>query len=423
MSEERLIILKLLEQGKVTETEAEQLLDALGDMEYDQATQEAFSSFNPNKVNLSKNEDYTYDHQENKKEQYESNKNRDFEEMLESLGKRFENLGEHLEDKFDVFGEQFGKKMINLGSIFADKSINFAEKIIDVVEKAVDSDAFINADLFGVTKTYEEVIEKKISDIDQVSLQFESYNGNILINSWDEPTVRVTAFISAKEGKYEANNPILTLNEDKNVIYFYPRPLEGAGVKLKVEVPNNMYNLIKAQSTNGSITANGLNCNKLLLQTKNGSIQIYNIETKEDTSCTTTNGKITIENCSAINLLAATKNSRIFVNNSSIKRIEGLTSNSKITIKDIVYDKLQSLSLKTTNSKIEVIGAIPKDTGIQFEASTTHGNINIGIPVVYAENIKNYSNHRVNAKTPNFDICETVANIKAYTTNSTIYLF
>jgi len=256
---------------------------------------------------------------------------------LESLGKRFENLGEQFEDKIDIFGEQFGKKMINLGSIFADKSFNFAEKIIDVVEKAVDSDTFVNADLFGAIKTYEEVIEKKLSDIDKISLQFEAYNGSISISRWNEPIIKVTAYISAKEGRYEAIKPILNLKDDGDVLCFSPKQTDGIGIKLKVQLPNNVYNLIKAQSTNGSIIVEDLNCSKLLLQTKNASIQISNVETTNDTSCTTTNSKIIIENCKAQNILAATKNGRILIDRSSIKRIEGLTSNSRITIKDIEY--------------------------------------------------------------------------------------
>jgi len=423
MSEERLMILRLLEQGKISEVEAEQLLDALGDIEYDQAKQEASSSFNYSQVNLSKDEDDEHNHYHKEKQHYNPNKNKDFEEIFDSLGKKFEGLGEHLEGKMDVFGEQFGKKMMDLGSIFANKSISFAEKIIDVVEKAVDSDTFINVDLFSPVMVYEEVLEKKLEDNSHLSLQFESYNGNISIHKWNEPTIKVTAHISAKEGKYDSANPIFTLNEDNNSIYFYPRPLEGAGVKLKVEVPEGLYNLIKAQTTNGSISAENLNCNRLLLQTKNGSIKINNIHTQENTSCTTTNGKIVVEKCKAENLLAATKNGRISIENSTIKRIEGLTSNSKITVIDIAYNLLQSLSLKTTNSKIEVIGTVPENTGFSLEANTTQGNINIGIPVVYSENIKTYSNHRVHGKTSNFDKCETIANIKAYTTNSNIYLF
>lgn len=418
MSEERLMILKLLEQGKITEIEAEQLLDALGDMEYDKATKEASDSFNPHRINLSKDKD-----EQKERSRSKTDINRDFEDVIETIGKRFEAIGEQFEDKIDVFGEQFGKKMVGLGAIFADKSINFAEKIIDVVEKAVDSDTFVNADLFGIIKTYEEVIEKEINSIDQLSLQFETYNGNIVVSTWDESIIKVTAYISAKENRYEAIEPILSLNEDRNTISFSPKQIDGIGIKLKVQLPNRYYNLIKAQSKNGSIKIQDLSCNKLLLQTKNGSIEMNNVETKGDTSCTTTNSKIIIEGCKAKNLLAATKNGRIYINSSSIEIIEGLTSNSKITIREIQYDNLKSLSLKTTNSKIEVIGAAPKNTGIQFEASTTHGNINIGIPVVYVENIKNYSNHRVNARTSAFDSCEAIAYIKAYTTNSTIFLF
>lgn len=422
VSEERLMILKLLEQGKITESEAEQLLDALGDMEYDQATQEASSSFTSDRVNLDKDDD-PYRKQEHRKNQSNS-QNKDFEEVLESIGKRLENLGEQLEDTIDVFGEQFGKKMINLGSIFADKSISFAEKIIDVVEKAVDSDTLVNVDLFGVIKTYEEVLEKKLSDIDKVSLHFEAFNGSIAINSWNEPTIKVTGYISARESKYASNKPVLELREDGNTLYFSPKQTEGiGGIKLKIQLPNMLYNSVKAQSTNGPITVEGLNCSKLLLQTKNGSIQISNVHTDGDTSCTTTNGKIIIENSRAENLLAASKNGKILIENSDIKRIEGLTSNSRISIRNINYENLQSLSLKTTNSKIEVIGSVPKNTGVHFEASTTHGNIHIGVPVVYTENIKNYSNHRVTAHISAFDSCETIAHIKAYTTNSSIYLF
>ncbi len=420
MGDERFLILKLLEQGKITESEAEQLLDALGDIEYDQATQEASSTFNKSSENT-----YTKDNNDDafKKTYSNTNKDREFEETLESIGKRFEKLGQQLGDKFDDFGEEFGEKMVNLGTVFANKSIDFAEKIVDTVEKTIDSDTFINVDLFGTTKSYKEILEKKLIDIDDISLQLETYNGSILISKWEQPMIRVTAFISAKESKYDANKPILETQEYNGVISFRAKKVDGVGVKLNVQLPDKVYNFIKAQGTNGSITVENLSCNKLFLQTKNASIRLNNVETQGDTSCTTTNNKIIIENSKAENLLAATKNGKILIADSSIKRIEGITSNSKITIKDIKYSKLQSLSLKTSNAKVEVLGSIPKNIGVHFEASTTHGNINIGIPVSYTENIKNYSSNRIVAKTSEFDICESIAYIKAYTTNSTIFLF
>lgn len=427
MGEERLIILKLLEQGKITESEAEQLLDALGDMEYDQATQNTSNTFRPYKINLSKDNDGTYSKDGNTNDSKDSNTNNDFEDVLKSIGKRIQNLGEELEGKFDVFGQHFSEKMINFGAVFADKSVDFAEKIVDLVENAVDTDAladtFNNLDLFGSVNCYEEILEKKLDDIGQVSLIFEGYNGSISLNQWDQPIIRVTAYISAKESKYDSNKPMFELQEANNVLHFFSKEVDWTGINLKIQLPKQVYNSVEVQNKNGSISVEGLDCNRLLLQTKNGHIKLNNVNAKEEAKCMTTNNKITIENCQAKDLLAVTKNSKIYINACKFNKIEGLTSNSKITVKDVDFNILQSISLKTTNAKIEVFGHIPKGTGVHFNASTTHGHINIDLPVTYVDNIKSYSSHRINARTADFEICKNIVFVKAYTTNASIYFY
>lgn len=432
MSQERLIILKLLEQGKITEGEAEQLLDALGHMEYDQAAQDASDAFDSYKINLSKEDEDSFakdEYTESSKDS-DSSKDFDFEDFFQagrSLGEKIESLGDQLEDKMDVFGEQLGKKMVSLGAVFADKSVDIAGKVFDIVEKAVDSgaltDTLNNLDLFGNSNSYEEVVERKLSGIEQVSLSIEGYNGSIHLSEWDEPIIRVTASISSKESRYDLNKPILELKEHDDILYFIPKQVDWIGIKLKVQLPKQAYNFVKIENRNGSITIDGLDCNKLLLQTKNNSISLSNLLVEDEISCTTTNNKILIENSRAGKLLAVTKNGKIHINNCQFNTVEGLTSNSKITVRDLDYKILQSISLKTTNAKIEIFGEVPQATGLHFTANTTHGNISIDAPVTYVENIKNYSSHRINARTVNFEKADNIVFVKTYTSNASIYFY
>lgn len=439
MSEERLIILRLLEQGRITEYEAEQLLEALGDMEYEEAAKNASTGFDSHRINLSKEDpgkdsgdNGDRDHKDNHGEKdmgsdRKSKPNQDLEDILKSIGKRIENLGEGLEDRIDSLGGHFGDKMINLGAVFADRSVDFAEKVVDLVQKAIDPDTIAdtlnNLNLFGNIESFEEVIEKELDGLEGLSLSIEGYNGSIHLTQWDGDRIKFTAYISAKEGRYNAVKPIFELREDKGALFFTPRQVDWLGTRLRVQLPKHLFNFVKVKNKNAPILVEDLNCNKLLLQTKNNSIKLKGVNVNNDISCTTTNNKIDIENCRSESLLAASKNGRISIDNCKFKTVEGLTSNSRITVRDLDYGVLKSVSLKTSNAKIEIFGQAPHYTGLHFNANTTHGHININTPLVYVDNIKNYSNHRVNARTTNFDTAKNIVLLKMYTTNSSIYFY
>lgn len=403
MSEEKLMILKLLEEGKISHEQAEMLLDALDDKESEQFNKES------QKSSHSKN--------------YRSNKSfeEDLEKKMENLGKRMEALGQELEERFEDFGENFGKRMGQLGNEIADKSVTFAEKLVGVIGSIVENSSF-QFDANTRYKAYEEIIEQDISLHKDLSLGFKAINGKLSLEPWGENKIQVKAYIKADPDHYEENKPILMTKEEANMISFYPRYTEKLCMQLDIKVPIRVYNEIKLENMNGSISMESTKCLKLYCQTRNAQIDLQDINAAEEIGCTSSNGKINLENVSAGAILAATKNGKIALRNVHGTQIDLLTSNGKILVEQMNYKALTSLKMKTTNGRIQVSDLLPP-CNINFDAFTSNGKIDLDPEVEYLQNIKSHSTSKVVAQRNLPEGSDHTLSIKAYTTNGNIALF
>lgn len=406
MSEERLMILKLLEEGKISEKEAEMLLDALGDEEYDQFAKDPAHSFQKDDP-FSKGSSSTAEE--------------GFERKMENFGKRMENLGAELEDKLEDFGEHFGKRMGHLGAEIADKSVNFAEKLVDVIGNIVESGSF-HFDTSTRFKSYEEIIEQTINTNEKPTLTFKGINGKITIQQWNQDKIQVKASVKADPEEYKVSGPIVVVKEEGDSIVFSPKHLERLCVQLQVKLPARMYETIHAETVNASISIEKLQCNKLYCRTKNGSIQLQEISALEEIGCTSTNGKIILENTSTSILWAATKNSRITISDIQAVRIDLLTSNGKILAEQINYKGLKSIKMKTSNGSIQISDQLPL-RGVDFDLLTSNGKIQLPSGIEYLQNVKSYSTAKVVAQYKHGGGLEESLDLKAYTTNGSIVLF
>lgn len=412
-----MMILAMLEEGKISSEEASKLIEALDEAEmkeydnsinFNKADQE-ISSTNTTKIkNKSKNKTVFLEKDTRGWEEK-------FEEKMENFGKKIEQkFGKDFEEKMEKRGEEFGEKMSKFGENIAEGTLSFTDKIMNMVENIVDNGNFGN--VFGSYETIEENLEKDISQSDISELVFEAVNGKISIKPWNKDTISVKAICNIKKKNANIKKPIYTVIEEKNVISFKPLYTSNIGTKLYVNIPKKDYQKIKISTTNGkiqgeditaqdlvfnttnsSIVLSTVKADDLYLNTKNGRILVDNITSKrlsfntsnatislEDSSCQeldaiTKNAKISLENSNCAVIKAKTTNGPINIDNCIGDSINASTSNSKITINNIDTATIKDIFMKTTNSSIEALFNNTKAL-FSIDATTSMGHIDVNVP-------------------------------------------
>lgn len=342
MKEERLLILSMLTEGKITVEEATQLLEAL-----DNKGDNSSKDFNKGKKK---------DAQEDKSKRLS---NMTFEEIGMDIGNAVSNMIDGLKDMGGTFGINFNSETITLD------------------------------------------LEEDLSAIDNPILDLKSINGAINLNTWDKETIAIKVTCDYKNGLLDIDSEFYKFYIEDNKVVFVPMYNKDISIKLDVFVPNKDYKEIVLYTTNGKIQINEVNVNKLNCITNNGSI-ISNKIVGEDVSMATRNGKIEAIDISAVTLDLSTSNGKIICNHTDINRankVTLVTSNGSITstidalVKGTHFDL--DTSMGSVNLDLPNMISINRDQGFTGNKKTIAHNSN------YDENGENL---QYNATTSNGSI-------------------
>jgi len=371
LKEERMMILTMLEEGKISSQEALKLLEALDD-----------------------NDDEDFVSKDDKTD--------DKKVDIDKMGKVIKEQGK----KIEQFGNDVSNKISNLFGGIKEKSpsINF----------------------LGNYETINTTLEKDISHIEKPNIDIKSINGNISLKPWDKESILVKVASSYKKGTMDKNDTFYDFYEEDNNIVFKPSYTNNIGIKLEVLVPNREYekiilntsndkieiedinvdNLI-CDTTNASIAVSGLNGENVKLVTKNGRISLENINSPI-IMANSTNSSVSLDKIKSEKIFVYTKNGRIYLRDVESHSIEGITSNASIEVKNpigkniklvtsngkIICDEfsakdMEKLELTTSNASINT-HFNEFNNILYFDFETSLGNINLEIPnLVYKVNQQN----------------------------------
>jgi len=412
MREEKMMILSMLEEGKITSEEAIKLLDALESSEY----------------NLLINADKT----EDKNSEYKNTDEKD-----EAKDEIKEGLRDYTR-KIESFGT-------NLGNL-----------ISNIVNNIVDKTTFISSD--GLYETINKRIERDISDVENPVINFESVNGSINVKPWNENNFSMNITCKYKGKEFSKDDVFYNFFEEGNKFRFIPVYKSHVMISLDVNLPSKYYKEITLKTTNGRIKIHDFHVGELVLETSNGSITAGNISS-DKIDLLTQNGRILINDLSAPAITAKTSNASIAAeniksrdlnistmngrisstdiqsdyisgktSNASIemeniisKKVRLKTSNGAITCRDIDERNIEELNLSTSNSSIN-IALNNTDKVKYFDLETTLGSIFLEAPdLIYKVNKQaNTGTKKVIAYSENFDEQKEHLLIKASTSNGSI---
>lgn len=365
MEEERLMILKMLEEGKITSDEAAALFEALEEhtdrvitippqvhVISDEVINDNVNS--ANKGWQTEGEGQRREHRKNWDRNYEGNYEGGSRDVWDEFSQRMEDFGERVGQAAEELGERLSDKFSRLGEELEQRSSSFS---------------FGNW-LFGSTFQFDDTITSESFGTQEGSLEVElrGINGNLSISSWDGAGLRAEIHKSIRAGSEEEAKErarqLISAKIDPLHCSLVARDQSGASASINLKVPKDRQF-------------------RLLIMTTNGNIRINDIEALEG-DVTTTNGKILIANIKGETMRFHSTNGRIS-GNLSADGCDAATVNGRIEL-DLNGVPGGIYRLKTTNGRIEM--GIPDSWPCMIEAKSNWGSIDIGLDnLTYHERI------------------------------------
>ncbi len=356
-SEERILILKMLQESKITAEEAEKLIDAI-------------------EKKSEKSSDISSKKQKQPNFQDEINKMR---QRINDWGREFKSSG--TQKDFEHIIEEFVTKAEKVGKSVASTTFGIVDKVIDYVGSLIDTNAF---NIFGSYKVVEK--EYKADAVEGMSLSIEGVNGNVTFKKHDLVDIIIKSKIRSPQ---EDVSSILVYEKQDDHVSLKLNKQGNLSVSHEIYLPSLKFDEIKIETSNGKILVEDAKCNSLEGITKNGHVELMGVNS-EKVSINTKNARINISYMVGRNVDINTKNSIINIKHIKAASIKAVTRNGRIVIENVQNYENETdmnLVLATTNGGIKVNMNDAQNRGYKVNAKTTNGGINILIPEMIYNNL------------------------------------
>ena len=310
------------------------------------------------------------------------------EAQAEALEAQAEALGaeqEALEDEEDIFeaeDETFVEDFLTQAGSFVETLVDQAGVFVGNMSETI-SDAMSEATLENAVESgtlIEEIVD--VAGVKNVIIKARNQKVDI------EKTTSSTARVRLTKG-------MLATRVEGDTLYVEAREMKrkmGIGLfinietlpELKVELPESVYELIQAktsnakieiesfeldkldlESTNGKLEVSGVKANILKLETNNGKIEVN--DSKGNVTAKTTNGKIDLVGIAGA-VYAHSTNAKIALDGVT-GDIKAKTTNGKVELRNDTIN--QNVKLSSVNAKIGIM-LQEKPESAKFELTTSN---------------------------------------------------
>jgi len=389
--EEKMMILKMLQEGKISAEEAHKLLEALdkNNTGFESDARRSEKSFEEKMQEL----------------QQKANK------VAEKLGSTLNSSAEKFSSNSEKFGDDFAKRMESFGNDIADSAVKFTDRLVNYLGNFID----VGYDKYQYKKNYFYPLP------DHAELIIDTCNFAVIVSPTAESDLSANLYVSTSVPNLVIDE-YFRVAQSENALAFKSQFPSRTWGKIEIFVPKHLKNL-KIITTNGKCEIIDLTSDNLELNTSNGRISLTNCQSKT-IDAVTSNGKIIVEGTVAAFANLSTSNGKIELANCKFDKLDAKTSNGSIILDKIYKMASQegSYNLRTSNGKIN-IGLSNSDVcGCMVDASTSLGSISVDLPQLnYFVDKKTFSMQSVvQIKSANFDSSADKIYINAQTSNSSI---
>jgi DUF4097 and DUF4098 domain-containing protein YvlB len=373
MDNEKLKILQMLENGKITTDEAVKLLDLVNrgsEPGSGQTRQDDRSNGKPR--NQQNNQTDAQD--ENRQPGWDFYDETDFDGYKSAEG---------------GFMDELREAALGIGRELGDA---FAE-----IGREVSSGGF-----FGLG-TPQQSLSLSSTLGNNGDIAFEGFNAAVRIDGGNELAPNeINVEVNYRERYNDKNKEFRLISEGGALKLDYDKAAFKS-VGFNIRVPKKMaLGKITAVTSNAAVTAGDLNVRELRLHTKNASIKAEDV-TSGLIACTTINYPVVLKDIHASIIEAKTGNAGITVDDASADKISAVTSNAGVKIRN---SSASGIYAKTGNGGIKIedisFGGEPE---CRITAQTNNANVTVSAPNKgYAVNLRaKTSNGSVSFDEKNFD--------------------
>lgn len=395
-SEEKMLILRMLQEGKISSEEAARLLEAL------EGGAKQSTSENTSNMKQQKQQADFYDELGKMKEKIKDWKN--------DIKKGYN------EKEFDKVVEEISTKAEKIGKNVATATFGIVDRVIDYVGSFVDTNAF---NIFGsytaVDKSFEAVVA------DGVDLDIEAVNGHILLKKHLDNKIVIKSRVRSPINN--ADN-ILVFSEAGNSVSLKINKVGNMSVSHEVFLPAVMLGTIKLETSNGKIYAEDSKSRNFEALTRNSNIELMGVNA-DTITVDTKNAKVQVGYVIGRKIDINTTNAVIDIKHVKTEEINTITTNGRILIENVQTFEGASdinMNLKTTNGGIKVNMNDMESKGYKVKARTTNGSINLLIPEMTYHNVNRHGTGGsfVEAESSGFDAYAEKVSVSAETNNGFI---
>lgn len=395
-SEERLLILKMLEEKKISSDEAAKLLAALDE----EPKQENTDNFN---------------YRKNQKGNSFADEAAKVRNRVNEWTKEFKN--NYSQADFDNMIDDFANKAEKVGKNVATTTFGIVDKVIDYVGSFVDTNSF---NIFGNLQTVQKNFE--VVPAEGATLEIAGVNGSVTVKKHTDPKIIVISRIRSSLPNGEG---VIDFNDDPaNISIKVNNPAINVSVSHEVYVPESKFKAIKIENTNGKIYIEDTLSEEVSAATRNAHIELMGVNS-DKISVNTKNGRVQLTYIIGGKIDINTSNAVIDIKHIKVKDVSAITINGRITVENaqnIDADEEMNLYLKTSNGGIKVNMNDMDSRVYKVKAHTTNGSVNLLIPDILYHNVnrKGGTGSFVEAESKGFEEGVNKVNITGETVNGQI---
>lgn len=393
ISEEKLLILKMLEEGKITSAEAAKLIEAI-DGSTKQSTGDNFT-----------------------KQQKQPNFQDEIYKMRDKVHEwKTEFKSNYKQKDFDRTMDDFSAKAEKLGKNVANTTFGIVDKLVDFVGSFVETNSF---NFFGSFPTIEKTYESIATE--GMDINIEAINNYISVKKHLDNKIIIKSKI---RGPQQNTENAIDYSDTGNAISLKLNKMSNLSVSHEILLPAMMFNNIRFESSNGKIYAEDSQANTFEAITKNGHIELMGVNS-EKINLTTKNSRVQINYVIGKDIEITTSNGAIDIKHIKANTIKGTTMNGRIFVENVQKHENGeeiALNMKTANGGIKINMDDTDSKAYKISAKTTNGGINLLIPDLVYNNINKQGTvgSFAEAESNNYSTSIEKVNIIAETSNGFI---
>lgn len=432
MSEERLIILKMLEEGKIGADEASKLLAAIKEDDKDSSIEIPSTPVDSSRPTTSYDSTEPIPNNKNAKQPKSGGSSINFDELGRSIG----SISMDMAKKAGIFAKEMAPKLQSITETLVEKTVSVTDKISKslATPPAPPRPASPEAERTPPTprphvprtpaprpmpskvpvskgRQKEKSCEIPVTGSSLSELYITSKNGFVYIKGYNGD--KITAKLS-----YTSVSDNINLTQSGDRYYLDYDEAEFNNISIEAFVPEKLFNRIQISAINSKVSLDGIGSNEIVVDTEAAGIILKNIGSNY-IRAVTDKGEVILENIASSSLEVITANAKIDANSLDVHKLKLETDNAPIVYKLFALKNYTDYNFRisTSNAGMKLNLPISEDIGYDIKAITSLNNVSAGITNLrYTENTSNY----IKAKTSNFDMAHKKVIIDIDTSNAPI---